>query len=65
MATTTFPTPIDMRVFDSRKDEGTLKVEHAYSLRDSGGNVIMFAWTPDGVGAYYYDTLAELMEQHG
>jgi hypothetical protein len=25
---------------------------------------VQYAWSPDGVGCYWYDTLAELREQH-
>jgi hypothetical protein len=46
--------------------KGGRPVEQATELRnESNGKVVGYAWSPDGFGAYYYDTLDELLEQHG
>lgn len=42
----------------SRKN---LKAEQAYYVQKDE----MYFWTPDGEGGYWYDTKAEMEEQHG
>lgn len=38
-----------------------LKAEQAYYDRKAD----MYFWTPDGEGGFWYDTKAEMEEQHG
>lgn len=55
---------IDEDLFDERKEDNRLTPGRGYALiRD--GEVCMYAYTPDAVGAYYYDTLEEFRENHG
>jgi len=34
-----------------------------YAVEHEGGTT-HYAWSPDGVGVYWYDTLDELLENH-
>lgn len=36
----------------------------AVRLVDSNNKTYCYAWSPDGEGAFYYETLAELQSEH-
>lgn len=42
----------------------TLQAERLYCVTDKRGEEF-YAWSPDGEGCYWYDTLEEAFEQHG
>lgn len=55
-----------VRSFDAMREAGQLAPYTAYLVSEvvDGEALISVAYSPDGVGVYWYDTLTELAEQH-
>jgi hypothetical protein len=55
--------------FERMRDRNELTPNKAYRVVHYGwhGGIVSghFAWSPDGVGCFFYDTYNELMENHG
>jgi hypothetical protein len=49
--------------FEKFREWDRLEAEHAYRITDADGE--SWAWSPDGIGCYWYDTREELEAQHG
>ena len=50
--------------FITLRYQDELEPERVYEVTNSRGDT-HFGWSPDGVGAFWYDTLAELDAEHG
>lgn len=53
--------------FEDLRDFGDLEPEVCYEVREEfyGATSIQWAWSPDGEGVYWYDTLEDFEENHG
>jgi hypothetical protein len=51
------------RELETMKESDTLQADTPYAIKHEGGTM-HYAWSPDGVGVYWYDTLNELLENH-
>jgi hypothetical protein len=58
-------TQIEDRTFEHKREEGLMRADERYKIIDRDGNVTMYAWTVDGEGFVFYDTLEELREDVG
>jgi len=56
-------TKIDEDDFEAMRDTD-LQPEAVYEVLHEDGTTL-YAWSPDGVGCYWYDSLEELLDQHG
>lgn len=53
--------------FDHLREVGALREEHIYQVVNTmwdGTTIVQWAWSPDGEGVYWYDTLADLEDNH-
>jgi hypothetical protein len=48
--------------YENMKEKDTLQAYTPYAI--GAGRDLSYAWSPDGVGVYWYDTLNELLENH-
>ena len=55
---------VEIRAWDALEDGGRRPCEVAVKIIYPNGGVL-FAYSPDGWGAVYYDTLADLEANHG
>lgn len=53
---------MDAARFDQMRLAGRMESERFYIVQDRDSAQV--AWSPDGVGCYWYETLAEAMESH-
>lgn len=58
--------------FEDMRDGGRLQSDTYYIVRYDSGNEYVgwttheqIAWSPDGIGCFWYDTLDEALAQHG
>lgn len=49
--------------FDAIREADALEAEQAYCVATPFGGE-GYAWSPDGIGCYWYDTLDELEAEH-
>jgi hypothetical protein len=60
---------IDQERFEELRDNGYLKSYVAYEVRIDNGYwkepTTQWAWSPDGIGCFWYETVHELMYEHG
>ena len=54
---------IGASTFEILRVNGDMKEWTPYAVEHEGGTT-HYAWSPDGVGVYWYDTLDELLENH-
>ena len=54
---------ISMKSWDAKEWDGKRPSEVAVRIKCEDGSSV-YAWSPDGYGAYYYDTLAEVRDNH-
>jgi hypothetical protein len=58
-------TQIEESTFETKRENGQMREDERYKIIDRHGNVTMYAWTVDGEGFVFYDTLEELREDVG
>ena len=50
--------------FNLMRSEDAVEPEQVYEITNSHGD-FRFGWSPDGIGVYWYPSLAELVAEHG
>ena len=62
---------LDSEQFEQWREEGRLRTDRAYVISThSNGHywsepTVQYAWSPDGVGCFWYETMHELVYEHG
>lgn len=58
-------TAITEKAFEAIRENNRLQAEKAYKVFSKNyATGHLYAWSPDGIGCYWYDTLTELKAQH-
>ena len=55
---------VTLSKFDLIRYYDEVEPERVYEVTDSHGD-FRFGWSPDGIGVYWYPSLAELVAEHG
>lgn len=50
--------------FDLIRSTDSVEPERVYKITNSHGD-FRYGWSPDGIGVYWYRSLAELVDEHG
>ena len=50
--------------FNLMLSKDAVEPEQVYEITNSQGD-FRFGWSPDGIGVYWYPSLAELVAEHG